>query len=182
MGSLARGIACASTLFVVAACAAIAGVEDPGPGGESSGDPATPGAPEPTGPGATPGAPPPTGSSGEPAPSSDSGADASAPPAPACPAPRKPNGQSCGDPSECCSDTCREDRRCATKCEGEGGGCSFASSTDCCVGLWCGGGTPARTRCVPCILPGQPAERDGPVPAERSCCSRSANFTTKNCN
>lgn len=177
MGSVARGIAGASALLVVA-CAAIAGIDAPDADRAAPGDGTSPRAstgddPRDEGPG--PGA---GGSSGTPdapgAPASaDGGAEASLPPTPACPPPQKPDGEPCQSASECCSEACREDLRCAPACKADGERCGFNSNDECCAGLWCGG--TARTQCIACIPKGNPAAKVVGVAVERSCCSRSAN-------
>ncbi|MBX3197688.1 MAG: hypothetical protein KF894_06060 [Labilithrix sp.] len=180
MGSVARGIAGAAALLVVA-CAAIAGIDEPGadrpPPGSRSGDS------DDASRGDVPGTPT-GGSSGtpdSPDPSApDGGVDASPPPTPACPPPQKPDGERCQDAGECCSDACREDLRCGPACKPNGERCGFGSTSECCIGLWCGGST--LTQCTPCIPKGDRAATRVSVILEHSCCSRSVNFGSGRCN
>lgn len=179
MGSVARGISGAAALLVVA-CAAIAGIDEPGadrpPAGPRSGDsddesrrdvPGTP-----TGSSGTPDSPDPS--------APDGGVDAGPPPTPACPPPQKPDGQPCQDAGDCCSDACREDLRCGPACKPNGERCGIGSRTECCIGLWCGGST--LSQCTPCIPKGDRAATRVSVILEHSCCSRSVNFGSGRCN
>ncbi|MCW5832077.1 MAG: hypothetical protein KIS78_06450 [Labilithrix sp.] len=175
MGSVARGSP-ARRLLVVA-CAAIAGIDAPGADRAAPGDrtsprtrPATIRATSRRGARARRGSW--TRRARRPA-SADGGAEASLPPTPACPPPQKPDGEPCQSASECCSEACREDLRCAPACKADGERCGFNSNDECCAGLWCGG--TARTQCIACIPKGNPAAKVVGVAVERSCCSRSAN-------
>jgi hypothetical protein len=156
-----RAIVCAGA-SLVAACATIAGLEEPTE-------------PAPVGPDSDLAETPLPSEASTPSPGSPADAAAAdvqpetAPPPPPCTL--KPNDQSCTQGPECCSGHCREDRRCVAECEGLGGNCPFPvpGNEDCCMGLWCG----PTLKCEACVPPGQPAKNHGGGnPTSRSCCSR----------
>lgn len=175
MGLLARALACSAAASVVA-CAAIAGLEGPDPAGETDG-----GGPrqsvQDTGIGASPDreAPP---ADGAPAPADGSFADAplDAPKSDGCPFGQ--SGDPCTKGGDCCGGSCGEKRECVGSCKSSGAGCDPTSTSSCCVGLWCSGGS---FSCVPCIPSGQQAAIAGVVPLAHSCCSRTLKIASSEC-
>jgi hypothetical protein len=91
----------------------------------------------------------------------------------------KPDNAPCAVSSECCSQRCSEALRCAATCQASPlGDCQY-SAQNCCVGLWCGGGS--GDKCIACVKPGQPAARNGNLVFERSCCARRGVDGNYNC-
>ena len=165
-------LAALGSALTLAACAVIAGLDDPQAVDDSTSASSSSGSVQDTGNGSS-GSTSSGGSSGTPGDSSsDDGASSSGdaqPDAPPCPL--LPNGDSCNQPSQCCSTHCNEQKKCASDCQNEGMfNCAPSTTNQCCVGLWCNnfGG------CVPCIAGGQPAALSaiGNLPMPNSCCSR----------
>lgn len=173
MGTVARAAAIGSAV-TLAACAMIAGLDDPtdangGPGGSTSSG--SHGSVQDTGNASSSG-----GGSSSGASQNDATTDgASSSGAPADAQPDVPQcsllkiGDTCQANSQCCSTKCNEKRQCASDCKGTGSfNCDPTSTDDCCVGLWCNTGS-----CSACVLSGQPAaEGIGGVRLAHSCCSR----------
>jgi hypothetical protein len=165
MRSIAQRLACAFFLLGLIACATLADFDPDAkpPEGGTSGD--TPSGPSSTSGGTEPGGQPrgdasTASSSGG---SSSGGAiDASDEQRPVCAL--KQNDEACGASAECCSNSCREDRKCHTDCTPQGDVC-FPPSPDCCIGSYCRVGFPPT--CSPCIAAGLDADNNQP----RSCCS-----------
>jgi hypothetical protein len=171
MGSVARLAAVGAAALALAACAVIAGLDDPAAVDDGASGSSSSGSVQDTGNGSSSGG----SSSGSAASDSSSdGASSSGKPAdaqpdvPACTLLKM--GDTCAQPSECCSGKCNEKRQCVTECEGAGSfNCDLASTDECCVGLWCNSGS-----CSPCIMGGQPAAQVPVInaPISTSCCSR----------
>lgn len=172
MGLWVRALACGAAASVVA-CAALAGLEDPDPidvgdGGSAQGDATSTPLPDVTQP-----TPSPDGATATDASQGDAPADA-------------PKGDGCAlgqgsDPctkaGDCCSTKCGEKRECVSSCKSSGDTCDPTSTSSCCVGLWCSGGS---FQCVPCIPSNQPAATAG-VPLAHSCCSRTLKPLSSDC-
>lgn len=167
-------LAALGSALTLGACAVIAGLDDPQAIDDATSASSSSGSVQDTGngsSGSTSG-----GSSGTPGDSSsDDGASSSGTPGDAQPdvppCTLVPNGDSCNQPSQCCSAHCNEQKKCTADCANEGAfNCAPGSTNQCCVGLWCNnlGG------CVACITGGQPAALAPIVnlPMATSCCSR----------
>lgn len=161
MGPSGRLAAFGSAL-TLAACAVIAGLDDPqvvdettaGEGGTSSS-----GSVQDTGNGSSGGSS--SGSS-----SGDAGIDA--PIDATAPCTLAKAGESCSEAGACCSNQCNEEKKCVAQCKPQNEGCDPFSTSSCCVGLWC------AFQCEPCKPAGQPAATEpiGGNPLAHSCCSR----------
>jgi hypothetical protein len=167
--SLARVAAFGSAL-TLAACAVIAGLDDPqtisdatageaGPTSSSSGSVQDTGSASSSS-GSSSGS---TSGGNDGASTTDGPVDA---PKEACAL--KQNGATCGGHTECCSNQCNEEHDCVTSCKVASEGCDISRLDGCCVGLWCAG------QCTPCRMGGQnPAtEPIFGTPLPQSCCSR----------
>lgn len=156
-------------MMLGAACASIAGLEEPDPssspngtppagGTSASGDPAPSGNTQSGGPGSS-GSPPGQDAAGIPEASAETG-----PVAPTCLPPKKTNGEMCLTHADCCSNACNEEAKCADKCTTSDFCDPFGD--DCCAGTFCPTSIPFR--CAVCKKTGE-TPRDGLV---KSCCSR----------
>jgi len=150
-------------MILAAACASIAGLEEPDDDASKI-DATTPPASGTSTGGAADGAP--SSSSGSP-PADAAGdvveAASDAPPG-SCQPPKKPNGATCAAPADCCSNACNEAATCVDDCRTNDFCDPFGD--DCCAGTFCPRSIPFR--CATCKKAGE-APRDN---LAKSCCSR----------
>jgi hypothetical protein len=101
--------------------------------------------------------------------------------APACVAPKKPDGAMCGASADCCSNACASNNTCKAACGANGAACDPFTSGACCVSLYCS--PSAADKCVNCRPNGADAETLGvsgsPIPT--SCCTGHVEANTKIC-
>lgn len=167
-------VAAFASALTLAACAVIAGLDDPetvsGATSAEGGSTSSSGSLQDTG-NSSSGASSSGTSSGD---ATSDGASSSGAPADAQPDVPQcsllKNGDTCSQPSQCCSSKCNERKQCANDCKPQGTfNCDPTSTDSCCIGLWCNTGS-----CSACIAGGQPAaEGIGGVRLSQSCCSRS---------
>lgn len=169
------------TATLLAGCAALADLRDPEPD-----DPAVAARPDGS-----------TGAAADSAPASTASPDASVPDAytgdgatttkPPDPTPvtcanpgKAPNGDSCGEPSQCCSGACTQTKVCDTRCFKVGeGSCDPGKTGDCCIRAYCSyvfNLLPPNFRCKACLESGVPPETvkniltQQTIPVKESCC------------
>jgi len=168
------------SVILVAACASLAGLEDPAPASGTD----TPPSDSDSGSSAVPEAPTNDGasSSGGPTPEPDAAAsgdaEVDAPPPPTlCQPPKRPDDDPCATPAECCSNACSEGARCRRGCKtGTLDLCNLLAD-ECCIGLYCALAAPPLpvARCKACLPAGSSPEGGN----LKSCCSRALDATGK---
>lgn len=178
------GLAC-----ILAGCAAIANLQDPGPPEDATdavrrGDAG--GATGATGSDASRQDPPLTivdaGNGDVYVPvSGDGGTVVPIAPTPACKNDGgKPNGDSCSEPSQCCTGACTENKVCNSSCVAIDSPCDPNKTGECCIRTYCSpvlrSIIPPETWCTKCLEKGAPAETaknifNQTVVLAYSCCS-----------
>jgi hypothetical protein len=161
MASPVRWSVAGGVIALTAACAGLAGLEDPVPLQETDAEPP----PDP------PDSPPFRKDASAIAP--DVARDATSD-APACS--KQDNDGPCEAGSECCSEACAQTRKCTASCIKAKDAC--LAHKDCCVGLYCG-----TFQCVKCLVAGQPVDDypGGDIPIAESCCSGQFDPFLKRC-
>jgi hypothetical protein len=100
--------------------------------------------------------------------------------APACVAPKKPDGAMCVASADCCSNACASNSMCEAACAASGAVCNPFATGVCCVSLYCSPN--AADKCVNCRPNGTAAEV-GPLNLllAASCCSGHVDSSTQKC-
>ena len=98
--------------------------------------------------------------------SSDAGTDGDA--EPPCMAPKVPVDGGCETRTDCCTNACASNHRCAVTCGVTNDACALGASS-CCLGLYCSAAVFGK--CAACRPTGADAEKLLSTPLASSCCS-----------
>jgi hypothetical protein len=170
---VARLACCAPLLFLIVACAKIVDLEDsqsPEQTDSAKTSPTTASSSSSSSSsssGSTSGDTPQssTSSSSSSSSSGDAGGDSAAP-APMCPVGKKPNNDSCKQPSECCSSKCSDENKCTDSCRSnQFEFCAPLFGNHCCIRMFCSANSGGN--CMNCIKGGN----DAAGGRASSCCS-----------